>query len=241
MTPKALQFQLVLSGSLPAILQVCQPNIAPDVMGGFAGNLGPKTSRHLGSHLTSALAQKFPAILGAFFAGSFAPKTSQHLNSHPYTPKCAVAADCCWIVPRAWCQNPKHIATQKYMPARRMATCVIGNPYSLSTQHEHQYTPVHLFWAQNKVTDPRACFPLPITPNHPHTHHLFIFPISVPPFHVAGPGSPGPQWFCSPAWAPPSPTKTQAGRPHHFFFVRLLFDGEHKTYILILRTYAQYI
>ena len=27
----------------------------------------------------------------------------------------------------------------------------------------------------------------------------------------------------------------------HFFFVRLLFDGVHKTYILILRTYAQYI
>ena len=26
-----------------------------------------------------------------------------------------------------------------------------------------------------------------------------------------------------------------------FFFVRLLFDGVHKTYILILRTYAQYI
>ena len=25
------------------------------------------------------------------------------------------------------------------------------------------------------------------------------------------------------------------------FFVRLLFDGVHKTYILILRTYAQYI
>ena len=50
------------------------PKIACNIRGSFAGNVGPKTSRHFGSNLPGKLAPTLPAILGALLLAIWAPK-----------------------------------------------------------------------------------------------------------------------------------------------------------------------